>query len=180
MSRIRPLRVSVTWRRAVANAGSTPGAARPPLGHHVLINWSSTATAPSLRCIWPTSPAKLTFTRDSSSGRTFRAAWQTTPDAIARASQPSGDPVRASHRGRHHGRRRPRQHHRSPHRQAAGHLASRPAARTDLARAWAASPETGVIGPTLKMQLRMRARSDTYTDRSQAAKLLEYCIGRRH
>jgi hypothetical protein len=38
--------------------------------------------------------------------------------------------------------------------------------------------DTGVIGPTLKMQLRMRARSGTYTDRSQAAKLLEYCIGR--
>ena len=35
-----------------------------------------------------------------------------------------------------------------------------------------------MIGPTLKMQLRMRARSGTYTDRSQGAKLLEYCIGR--
>jgi hypothetical protein len=38
--------------------------------------------------------------------------------------------------------------------------------------------ETGMIGPRFKMQLRMRARSGTYADRSQAAKLLEYCIGR--
>jgi hypothetical protein len=56
-------------------------------------------------------------------------------------------------------------------------LASRPQEHV-FAQGLARFAETGVIGPTLTMQLRMRARSGTYTDRSQAAKLLEYCIGR--
>jgi hypothetical protein len=41
-------------------------------------------------------------------------------------------PARAAHRQRHRGHRQPGQHRRSPHRLAAGHLTSRPAARTGL------------------------------------------------
>jgi hypothetical protein len=34
----------------------------------------------------------------------------------------------------------------------------------------------GMISPRLKMQLRWRARSAAYTDRSQVVRMLEYCI----
>jgi hypothetical protein len=36
----------------------------------------------------------------------------------------------------------------------------------------------GMISPTLKMQLRWRARSATYPDRPQVARMLDYCIDR--
>ncbi len=37
---------------------------------------------------------------------------------------------------------------------------------------------TGAVGRTLKTQLRLHARSATYADRPQAARLMEYCIAR--
>jgi hypothetical protein len=56
-------------------------------------------------------------------------------------------------------------------------LASRPQEPV-FAHGLAHFAETGRISPRLKMQLRWRTRSATYTDRPQAVRMLEYCIGR--
>ena len=91
---------------------------------------------------------------------------------------PGSGAVRAADRRRRRCRRRPGQRRRSRHRPAAGDLPGGPAAVTVVAHSLVRFIRTGAVSQALRTQLRIHARSGTYADQPQTARLMQYCIAR--